>query len=166
MAIETFEARGINSVVWHGSAYFRNFRANGSDIKPASLVTQVGETYPDIDLCGYKSSNNEYCLGVVLENYADDIDTAYDDNEENVPVAEIGANQGLGVYVAFKESPGAIVNGVPFTYEDITGQAELFAWAVSTSGTFATSAACIIGKTAEAAADNATGKLRKVYLGL
>ena len=165
MAIDTFENAGINSVVWHGTPYIRNFRANGSDIKPGYLVTQVGETAPDIDLCGYKSSNNEFCLGVVLEKYGYDIDTAYTDNEEGVPVAEIGPNQGLGVHVAFKESPGAIVTGVPFTYEDITGNAELFAFAISTSGTFVTNACCIIGRTAEVVADNATGQIVKCWLG-
>lgn len=57
-----------------------DFVANGTDIKPGYVVTQTGETAPDVDLQG----NGEVALGIVLEDptgqHSDDIDDAWDDN--------------------------------------------------------------------------------------
>jgi hypothetical protein len=59
-----------------------DFVANGSDIKPGYVVTQTGETAPDVDLQG----NGEVALGIALEDptgeHSDDVDDAWDDNYE------------------------------------------------------------------------------------
>jgi hypothetical protein len=57
-----------------------DFVANGSDIKPGWVVTQTGESAPDVDL----QANGEVALGIVLEDptgeHSDDIDNAWDDD--------------------------------------------------------------------------------------
>lgn len=54
--------------------------ANGTDLKPGYLVTEVGETFPDLDLV----ANGEAPYGLLLEDptgeHSDDIDDAWDDN--------------------------------------------------------------------------------------
>lgn len=57
-----------------------DFVANGTTIKPGHVVTQTGETAPDVAL----QANGEVALGIVLEDptgeHSDDIDDAWDDN--------------------------------------------------------------------------------------
>jgi len=96
MANDTMEGRKITSPRWNDAPVkLREFKANGSDIKPCMLVTTSGETVRDIDLC----ADGERAKGVVWTRYDTDKDTAYDDDDEHVPVAVIEENRGLGVWV-------------------------------------------------------------------
>lgn len=96
MATDTFASRGINSVIWANGdkATVVMLKANGTDIKPGYLVTTYGETNPDIDLC----DADERAIGVVLERSDVDIDTAYDDDDDTVPVLLFAGSKGVGFW--------------------------------------------------------------------
>ena len=159
MADDTFESRGINSVVWAGKPKIREFRANGTDIKPGLIVTTSSETFPDIDLV----AAGEVPIGVVLERYDVDIDTAYDDDDEHVPVALISENPGLGVYVFKTANAGDTDFHTVFVTDD-NGMIKPFSY---TDGAVATDTMITkIGKGAEHLADDASNaKLTKIFLG-
>jgi len=159
MADDTFQGRGINSVVWSGKPKIREFRANGTDIKPGLLVTTSSETYPDIDLC----AAGEVAIGVVLERFDKDIDTAYDDDDEHVPVALISENPGLGVYIFKTANAGATEFHTTFVSDD-NGMVKPFSY---TDGAVATDTMITkVGKGGEYLANDASNaKLTKVILG-
>jgi hypothetical protein len=150
---DTFESRGINSVVWTSvpRPKIREFRADGSDIKPGLIVTVENETDPDIDLC----ANGETPLGIVLERYDVDIDTAYDDNDEHVPVLVFKENRNVGVWVYVVES---IAIARTTRYKAVAGEAS-----TATEGTTEDKDICLLGAETQSA-DNTNVKLRKFWI--
>ena len=94
MASDTFEARGINSVIDSGNPKLRLMKASSgaADIKAGCVVTRIGETIDtsEVDLCAAV----EEPYGVVIERYDTDIDTAFADNDIYLVVAPIAENRG------------------------------------------------------------------------
>lgn len=89
MAADTFESRGINSVIESGDPIIVNMVTNGTDIKPGMIVSRNGETADDVDL----AEDDESPYGIVLEKWDTDIDTAYADGIV-IPVAPLQQNRG------------------------------------------------------------------------
>jgi len=166
MANDDFSTRGIWSVCWDGIPRLRTARANGSDIKAGLFVTKVGETQPDIDLV----QSGQIAWGIVFERYDQEIDTAYDDNDENVPVAPISENHGLGVWAYFVASPGIMVEGVPVVtdHSNSTGMlAGAFTITSSTSTNYADTFYHVVGRLAEGVPDDSSSiRLRRIRLGV
>ena len=158
MGADTFASRGINSVVWKGIPKIREFRANGTDIKPGRVVSTVGDTFPDAHI----TSAGEAPVGIILERYDTDIDTAYSDNDEHVPIALIAENPGLGVFLFETAGAGDIKHDLKAATDD-DGKVKIWAY---TDGAAATdSEVAVIGHFAEDASDDASNdKLRKVLL--
>ncbi len=159
MVDDTLASRGINSIVWHGAPKKSIRRSNGSTIKPGDVVTAEGQTFPDVKL----AAAGEKPFGVVLERYDIDIDTAYGDDDEFLPIASIGKNPGLGVRVKRKANAGANEPGELWV-TDADGEVSIWSYADATAET--DSLETIVGQGAWSRPNDASNmELIKITLG-
>lgn len=153
MATDTFESRGINSVIWTTGPRpkVREVKANGADIAPGYIGTHEGETFPDIDL----QADDERRGGIFTERYDTDIDTAFADDDEHVPILYARENVGVGVWVFVAPSTAVTIGA---RYKAVSGKA-------SVEVVDTTDEECILLEAAETvAADYSYTKLRKFMI--
>lgn len=111
-----------------------------ADEKPGMVVTGVGETHPEVDLC----ASTEVPLGVLLEREDLDIDTAITAAEgaKGVRVALVGS--GCVVYVFYMANAGTAKAGQLVSVASEAGKVGLWSYAEDAEATDTVST--VVGK--------------------
>ena len=119
-------ANYTGAILWRSPknmAGMGSHRVNGSGLYPGMVVTETGQTAPDVYI---PDGNDDVSLGIVLDNADADIDTAFSDNDV-VTVAYVRSGAGVWGYLDDDEGALAIWTAVYSTGADDDGYLEKLA---------------------------------------
>ena len=166
--VDTFASRGITHpvIAWGPGGPMRGVKivkANGVDLLPGYIVTNIGETGASVDLCGATEQPSGVIIGPVVALTAAGAKRNLDSisvDDESLYMAEVGS--GIEIWVFHVTSAGAITPGLLAKVSATAGLSAPFAYADGTEEN--DSSTSIIGRFSKSRADEAAVTLAAVRM--